>query len=38
LNKNNNIKIKIGSKIITDPQQIADKFNAFFSDIVRDLK
>jgi CRISPR/Cas system-associated endoribonuclease Cas2 len=36
-NKNNNIKIKIGSKITTDTQQIADKFNAFFYTI-RDLE
>jgi len=31
-NKNNNITIKSGSKIISDPQQTAVKFNAFFID------
>jgi hypothetical protein len=36
-NKKNNIKIKIGSKITTNPQQIADKFNVFFIDTIRDL-
>jgi hypothetical protein len=37
-NKNNNIKIKIGSKITTAPQQIADKFSAFYINTIRDLK
>jgi hypothetical protein len=33
-NKNNNITIKNSSKITSDPQQIADKFNAFFIDTI----
>jgi hypothetical protein len=33
-NKNNNLTIKNGSKITSDPQQIADKFNAFFIDTI----
>ena len=37
-NKNNNIKIKSGSKITAAPQQIADDFNAFSIDTIRDLK
>ena len=37
-NKNNNITIKIGSKITTDPPQIAEKFNVFFTYTIRGLK
>jgi len=35
---NNNITITIGSKITSDPQQTAVKFNAFFIDKICDLK
>jgi hypothetical protein len=33
-----NIEIKYGSDLLTNPQLIADKFNSYFIDIIAELK